>query len=151
MNSKISILEMKLTKNRVGISIPKYITAYVMGYNSASNRIIVLNIQEQPFNFTIIDVCTLNDRYWRSDWWILWKVTTKNKIDQTPKKDGLIIIGKFNENLERNLCWKQLEKSTMCRTPDRFLYRLLTHYFNSVKNGPGYLQINNSVIKHTTL
>lgn len=54
---------MKLTKNGVGISIPKYITACVMGYNPVSDRTIALNIQEQPFNFTIIDMYTLNDRY----------------------------------------------------------------------------------------
>lgn len=46
MNSKISILEMKLTKNGVGISIPKYITVCVMGYNPVSDRTIALNIQE---------------------------------------------------------------------------------------------------------
>lgn len=81
-------------KNSVAIIIPKQIRAYVMGYNSISDRIIFIKIQGSCLIY-ILHRGTYDNGWWRSNW-ILWKLQV---VDQTPKKDVLIIIGNFNANI----------------------------------------------------
>lgn len=52
------------------------IAACEMEWNSVNDKIISIRIQKQSINFIITH--RYNDRYWRRDKWILWKITVND-------------------------------------------------------------------------
>ena len=116
-----------------GFLVHKDIVNTVKVFRPVSSRLITIRLKAVPFNITIVQVHAPMSDYDQ----------LQNVIDQTPKKDILLVQGDWNANVEKDAYdnWKGI-CAPFCNddTIERAL-RLL------VKDGPGIAQMDNTTIR----
>ena len=91
------------TQAWVGFLVHKNIVNTVMGCRPVSSRLIAIRLRAVPFNFTKVQVydptsdCDDNEIEEFYD-------KLQNVIDQTPKKDILVVQGNWNAKVGKDAC-----------------------------------------------
>ena len=87
----------------VGILVHKDIMNTVMGCRPVSSRLIAICLRAAPFNITIVQVYTPMSDYDDNKTEEFYD-QPQNVIDQTPKKDILVVQGNWNAKVGKYAC-----------------------------------------------
>ena len=86
----------------VGFLIHKDIVNTVMGCRPVSSRVIIIRLRAVPFNSTIVQVYAPTSDYDHNEIEDFYEL--QNDIDQTPKKDILVVQGDWNAKVGKDAC-----------------------------------------------
>ena len=90
-------------KHGIGSLIRKDIMNTVMGCHPISNRLITICLRAVPFNVTIVQVYAPMSDHDENEIEELYD-HLQNIIDQTPKKDILVVQGDWNAKVGKDAC-----------------------------------------------
>ena len=127
----------KEDKHEHGIGFLVYmgIVYTVMGCRPVFSRFITIRLRAVPFNITIVQAYAPKSHYNDNEIEELYDQLQKNVIDQTPKKDNLVVQGDWNAKVGRDACgnW-QCISGPFCNddTNERGLRLLVFATFNDL-------------------
>ena len=84
-----------LRRNGVAIMVNKRVRNTVLGCNLKNNRMISVRLQGKPFNITVIQVYAAASNAEETEVEQFYE-DLQDLVEQTPKKDVLVIIGDWN-------------------------------------------------------
>ena len=87
----------------VGFLVHKNIVNTVMGCRTVSSRLIIIRLRAEPFNIRIVQACAPTSDYDDNKIEEFYD-QLQNVIDQTPKKDILVVQGDWNAKVGRDAC-----------------------------------------------
>ena len=87
----------------VGFFVHKDIVNTVMGCHPVSSRLITISLRAAPFNITIVHACAPTSDYDDTEIEEFCD-NVQNVIDQTPKKDSLVVQGDWKAKVGRDAC-----------------------------------------------
>ena len=87
----------------VGFLVHKDIVNIVMGCRPVSSRLIIIRLRAVPFNITIVQAYAQTSDYGDNEIEEFYD-QLQNVIDQTPKKDILVVQGDWNAKVGRDVC-----------------------------------------------
>ena len=87
----------------VGFFVHKVIVNSVMGCRPVSSRLITIRLRAAPFNITIVQVYAPTSDYDNNKIEEFYD-QLQNVIDQTPKKDTLVVQGDCNAQVGKDAC-----------------------------------------------
>ena len=90
-------------KHGIGFLVYKDIVNTVMGCHPVSSRLITIRLRAVPFNITIIQAYTPTSDYNDNETEEFYN-QLQNVIDQTPKKDSLVVQGEWNAEVGKDAC-----------------------------------------------
>ena len=89
----------------VGFLVHKDIVNTVMGRQPVSSRLITIRLRAVPFNITKVQAYAPTSDYDDNEIEEFYD-QLQNVIDQTPKKDILVVQGDWNAKVGRDACWQ---------------------------------------------
>ena len=102
-DTRFSSVETRINTSMVGFFVHKVIVNSVMGCRPVSSRLITICLKAVPFNITIVQAYAPTSDYDDNkieEFYDQLQIV----IDQTPKKDILVVQGDWNAEVGRNVC-----------------------------------------------
>ena len=102
-DTRFSSVEKRINEPGVGFLVHKDIMNTVMGSRPVSSRLITICLRAVPFNITIVQAYAPTSDYDDNEIEEFYD-QLQNVIDQTPKKDILVVQGDRNAKVGRDAC-----------------------------------------------